>query len=87
MHIGVAQRDVMEWVKRCFGDQANDPGVRALRLAEEAIEFAQAVGVDRVKLQQLITYVYDRPAGNPAQELGGVGNVRTKRRLVCDYVQ
>lgn len=68
------QERVTEWARRCFGDdQVNTPQVRALRLLEEAIEFAQSVGVDINKVGMLTSYIYERSPGDPKQELGGVG--------------
>lgn len=62
-----------KWGTRCFGrDHVFNPAIRALRLAEEAIEFAQSVNVEPEKLHHLIDYVYNKGAGEPAQELGGV---------------
>jgi NTP pyrophosphatase (non-canonical NTP hydrolase) len=68
-----AQTIANTWTKKCFGAQATNKEVRALRLAEESIEFAQAVGVDPDKLHKLIDYIFDRPCGDASQELGGVG--------------
>jgi NTP pyrophosphatase (non-canonical NTP hydrolase) len=45
---------------------------RALRLAEEAIELAQACDVPLGVVMQLVTTVYSRPKGDVVQELGGV---------------
>jgi hypothetical protein len=68
------QDKLVAWGTACFGaDHMSDKKVRALRLLEEAIEFAQAVDVDPRKCSELVDYVYSRPAGKPTQELGGVG--------------
>jgi hypothetical protein len=73
-YINESQKKLVAWGTECFGaDHMTDSKVRALRLLEEAIEFAQAVGVDPRKCSELVEYVYFRPAGNPVQELGGVG--------------
>lgn len=67
------QRQIVEWCIRAFGfDQANSPEQRGLRLAEEAIEAAQAVGCDPATLHKLIDYIYARPPGKIGQEIGGV---------------
>jgi NTP pyrophosphatase (non-canonical NTP hydrolase) len=42
-------------------------------LAEEAIEVAQAAGVDKEMLHYLIEHVYKNPPGQLKQELGGLG--------------
>lgn len=70
-----SQQDVVtQWAIRCFGaEHVYDPKVRAVRLVEEAVEFAQSVGADPAQLQGLVDYVYNRAPGKPVQELGGVG--------------
>lgn len=66
---GVAQR----WATEAFGSgQASSPPQRALRLLEEAIELAQATDVPFNIATELLSYVYARIPGDPAQELGGV---------------
>lgn len=68
-----SQEILTKWAEDCFGsDQVNSPAIRGLRLAEESIEFSQSVDVPAEKLHALIDYVYSRPKGTPAQELGGV---------------
>lgn len=68
------QPRIVEWATSCFGtEQMSDPKVRALRLLEESIEFAQAVGVEIGRGESLLKYVYTREPGKPDQELGGVG--------------
>lgn len=68
------QDRVVEWGTKCFGvEHMSDPKVRAMRLLEECIEFAQAVGVSRLKAHCVVDYSYERPAGLPFQELGGIG--------------
>lgn len=61
------------WARRSFGDEhVDDHGTRALRVAEEAVELAQAEGLSKEKLLRLVEVVYSRPPGYPPQELGGV---------------
>lgn len=63
----------LQWAERCFGhEHVYNFAIRALRLAEEAVELAQAYNVPKQKMQELVETVYSRPAGNPEQELGGV---------------
>lgn len=66
-------RIAFEWGERCFGkEHMRDLSVRSLRLAEEAVELAQASNVDRDMMHKLVDVVYDRPHGDQHQELGGV---------------
>jgi NTP pyrophosphatase (non-canonical NTP hydrolase) len=62
-----------EWAVRSFGAAhvSNRP-LRALRIVEEAIELAQALGVPKGKIDLCTENVYKRPVGTMAQELGGV---------------
>lgn len=63
----------LDWAIRCFGrDHVFNRPMRALRLAEEAIELAQAFGVSKHTILTLVDVVYGRPPGNPEQEIGGV---------------
>lgn len=64
---------LLDWAIRCFGEKhVYDGRVRSLRLAEEAVELAQACNVPRASMHQLVDVVYSRPHGAPQQELGGV---------------
>lgn len=63
----------LDWAVRSFGvEHVNNLPVRSLRLAEEAVELTQAFGVPKDKMIDLINIVYDRPRGEPVQEIGGV---------------
>ena len=63
----------LDWAIRSFGeDHVTNLPIRALRLAEEAVELAQALDVPKEKLLELIEIVYSRPKGNLDQEMGGV---------------
>ncbi len=69
------QRVVIEWGERCFGaDHMRDKIVRAARFLEEAAELAQASGLPHDHATRALTHVYSRPAGDPAQEIGGSAN-------------
>lgn len=63
----------LDWALRSFGEEhvSNVP-VRCLRLAEEAVELAQAAGLPKDKILDLVEIVYSRPQGAIAQEIGGV---------------
>jgi NTP pyrophosphatase (non-canonical NTP hydrolase) len=68
------QARVAAWCAGAFGaDAAGDPELRALRLVEEALEAYQSVGGDEARARLALEHVFGRPAGDPAQELGGVG--------------
>lgn len=51
---------------------AGDPVERNHRFVEEALELAQACGCSASEAHQLVDYVYGRPVGEKAQEVGGV---------------
>jgi NTP pyrophosphatase (non-canonical NTP hydrolase) len=63
----------LDWACRSFGTEHvyNFP-IRALRVAEEAVELAQAYRIPKEKMLDLVEIVYSRPPGEPDQELGGV---------------
>ena len=66
------QARIGSWVSHVFGvDAAADTVERALRAAEEIVELAQACGVTRESLHRLVDYVFSRPTGEAAQEIGG----------------
>lgn len=67
------QERVEHWLKACFQtDVRLDRGERTHRFLEEALELAQANGCSRGEVLALVDYVFGRPQGNPAQEVGGV---------------
>ena len=67
------QDRVHPWVIECFGATiANDREERNHRFLEEALELVQAIGCTKSEANQLVDYVYNRPAGQPRQEVGGV---------------
>lgn len=67
------QSRVGAWVQACFGNAvAYDIQERGDRLLEETLELLQANGYDQARVQALTTYVFNRPAGEPRQEMGGV---------------
>ena len=47
---------------------------RCARFIEEALELVQSLGFKKNRVLALVEYVYDRPKGEPKQELGGVMN-------------
>lgn len=56
----------------CFGAEiTNDKTERNYRFLEEALELVQSNNCTREDAHALVEYVYDRPAGDLRQELGG----------------
>ena len=69
----VRQRKIAIWARAAFGEEeATGIPQRGLRLLEEAVEAFQACGGDEAIAQKLVTFVFSRPPGTIAQELGGV---------------
>lgn len=68
-----AQVRVSNWIRSNFGSDAMDLQERATRVLEEAIELAQAEGVRIGDVNLLTAHVYAKPAGEPSQEVGGIG--------------
>jgi NTP pyrophosphatase (non-canonical NTP hydrolase) len=69
------QKSVNRWVIACFGPKiARDKVERNHRFLEESIELVQSTGCTKEEALQLVDYVYGRPVGETAQEVGGVMN-------------
>lgn len=67
------QQRVLEWMMACFSMEiCRDRQERNHRFLEEALELVQALGCTRSEAHQLVDYTFDRPSGEPVQELGGV---------------
>lgn len=63
---------VRAWLVKCFGRGVlMDQEERALRFGEESLELIQSLGITRAQALALVKQVYDKPAGEPFQELGG----------------
>lgn len=68
------QQRVHRWCIAAFGDDhARSIEQRGIRLAEEALELAQAAGCSAEMIHKLVDYVFSRPVGDLRQEAGGVG--------------
>lgn len=63
---------VAEWVHTRIGPEHMHPRERAMRLLEEAVELAQAEGITPDQARAQMAHVYQRAAGEPAQEAAGV---------------
>jgi hypothetical protein len=66
------QQRVQPWLMECFGPTiAADRVERNHRFFEEATELVQATGMTVNEAHQLVDYVFNRPVGEPNQEVGG----------------
>lgn len=69
---GDYQKRAGDWASACFGeDAAINHFHRRNRFIEEAIELHQAAGGTADEIIQLVTHVYNKPTGDPHQEVGG----------------
>ena len=67
------QNRVEPWMTACFGPEiSGDRMERADRLLEEVLELLQSGDYPRERIAALTGYVWSRPKGEPAQEVGGV---------------
>src|SRR3984957_2280122 len=67
------QYRVAQWMTACFGPVISaDVRGRNHRFLEEALELVQSKGCTASEAHQLVDYVFNRPVGEPFQELGGV---------------
>lgn len=71
--MSLISRIAYDWAERCFGfDHVSNYSIRALRTLEESLELSQSLGVSRELAHKSVDAVYDRPVGEPQQEMGGV---------------
>ncbi|WP_349998102.1 hypothetical protein [Stenotrophomonas lacuserhaii] len=67
------QAGVADWARKCFERPLyHNMTERGDRLLEEVLELLQSKGYDSARVRTLVDYVYGRPIGEPAQEVGGV---------------
>lgn len=67
------QDRVKPWMDACFGPVISaDRLERNDRFIEEALELVQSCDYPRERVLSLLDYVYERPKGETAQEVGGV---------------
>ncbi|WP_200826689.1 hypothetical protein [Marinobacterium lutimaris] len=67
------QPRVDQWMAKCFGREISaDVTERNHRFLEEALELVQSKGCTASEAHQLVDYVFNRPIGEPDQEVGGV---------------
>lgn len=70
---GGYQARVARWMRACFtATICGDVQERCHRFYEEAGELVQALGMTREDAHMLVDYTWNRPKGNPSQEVGGV---------------
>lgn len=70
---GTFQGRVLPWMLECFGEDVTmHKRERNERFCEEALEAVQAFGMPKADVLKLVDYVFDRPAGEQTQEVGGV---------------
>lgn len=66
------QDNVKPWLLECFGEEiANNKTERNHRYLEESLELVQSTGCTQEEAYQLVDYVFNRPVGEPTQEVGG----------------
>ncbi|WOB24790.1 MULTISPECIES: hypothetical protein [Xanthomonas] len=67
------QAGVSKWMGECFLPSLySNMTKRGDRLLEEVLELLQSNGYEPSRVATLVEYVYGRPVGEPAQEVGGV---------------
>lgn len=60
------------WMRACFPPAVCfDKTERNHRFLEEALELVQSLGCARSDAHMLVEYVFNRPIGEPSQEVGG----------------
>lgn len=66
------QHRVGSWILSCFNqDIAKNKQERVYRFLEEALELAQSLNCSKDDANKLVEYVFNRPIGNPKNEVGG----------------
>jgi len=67
------QERVQPWMIECFGEEITlNKDERNFRFCEESLELVQAGGMTKEQVLRMVDYVYGRPVGELAQEVGGV---------------
>lgn len=67
------QVNVADWMLACFGEKISQDVIeRNHRFLEESLELVQSLGCTSSEAHQLVDYVFNRPVGDPFQEVGGV---------------
>ena len=63
-------KEFLAWAVGVFGSTATLRDERAMRFVEEAVELAQAEGVDEETMRRNVARVYARRPGSTAKEIG-----------------
>lgn len=72
MRIHDFQQKVGLWCIDLFGSVIGaNVATRCFRFAEEAVELTQSFGMSKASWHRILDYVYERPVGEPVQEVGG----------------
>lgn len=67
------QARIRDWMVACFGAAFGaDKRKRCDRFLEEALELLQSVDYPKERVAAMTEYVWNRPAGEPRQEVAGV---------------
>lgn len=71
MDTSYIQQQIRIWVESRLGKEAMDTHERGRRHHEESTELFQALGGTREEAHRIVDHVFDKPIGDPVQELGG----------------
>lgn len=64
------QKAAFAWALQTYGEQVRDRRYQGMRFLEEALELAQAMGLNRDDMLRLVDYVAERPTGAVYIEIG-----------------
>jgi hypothetical protein len=71
--VATLQERIAPWMQECFGPVISEDKLeRGDRFLEESLELLQSGDYPKDRVYALIEYVYNRPKGEPSQEVGGV---------------
>lgn len=85
MDIHIFEQRVSEWILTCFSEEiSKDKTERCFRFIEESLELAQSLGMTKEQVIQLVDYTFNRPLGEPNQEVGGVMVTLAALTSACD---
>lgn len=74
MRIAHYQKRIRQWIMDTYGVECLlSRSERAARVLEEALELAQAEGIDEAFANKILARAYARPTGDPRQEFAGIG--------------